>query len=100
MYDTGKEVPQDYKEAVKWYGLAAEQGDVAAQYELGMMYLFGEGVLQHFVRAHMWLNIAAANGEVDAPRQRDLVAKQMTPRQIEQAQEFARECVRKEYKGC
>ena len=27
MYDNGEGVPQDYKEAVKWYRLAAEQGD-------------------------------------------------------------------------
>ena len=27
MYDNGEGVPQDYAEAVKWYRLAAEQGD-------------------------------------------------------------------------
>ena len=27
MYDEGQGVPQDYKTAVKWYRLAAEQGD-------------------------------------------------------------------------
>ena len=27
MYDNGRGVLQDYKEAVKWYRLAAEQGD-------------------------------------------------------------------------
>jgi len=26
MYDSGRGVPQDYKTAVKWYRLAAEQG--------------------------------------------------------------------------
>ena len=31
---------------------------------------------------------------------RDLVAKEMTPAQIEKAQDLARECVRKKYKGC
>ena len=30
MYDNGLGVPQDPKEAVKWYRLAAEQGDVDA----------------------------------------------------------------------
>ena len=38
MYDNGDGVPQDYKEAVKWYRLAAEQGDASAQYNLGLMY--------------------------------------------------------------
>ena len=38
-YDRG-----DYKEAVKWYRLAAEQGDAKAQYYLGAMYDEGLGV--------------------------------------------------------
>ena len=38
MYGNGEGVPQDYKEAVKWYRLAAEQGVAAAQYNLGGMY--------------------------------------------------------------
>ena len=31
MYDNGQGVAQDYKTAVKWYTLAAEQGDAKAQ---------------------------------------------------------------------
>ena len=30
---------KDYKEAVKWYRLAAEQGDASAQYNLGVEWL-------------------------------------------------------------
>ena len=50
--------------------------------------------------AHMWYNISAANGDKDAQKNRDIVAKRMTPSQIEKAQELARQCVRKKYKGC
>ena len=46
-------VPQDYSTAVKWYSLAAEQGDADAQTNLGVMYANGEGVLQDNVYAHM-----------------------------------------------
>tara|TARA_B100000686_G_scaffold125141_1_gene132594 strand:- start:939 stop:1187 length:249 start_codon:yes stop_codon:yes gene_type:complete len=35
---------KDYKEAAKWYRLSAEQGDEAAQYNLGQMYYEGKGV--------------------------------------------------------
>ena len=28
MYETGDGVPQDYRTAVKWYGRAAEQGEL------------------------------------------------------------------------
>ena len=38
MYNEGLGVSQDYAEAVKWYGKAAEQGDANAQYNLGDKY--------------------------------------------------------------
>ena len=44
MYVKGQGVTQDYQEAVKWYRLAAEQGEVNAQSALGLMYDNGEGV--------------------------------------------------------
>ncbi len=37
-------VPQDYAEAAKWYRLAAEQNNAAAQYNLSLMYANGQGV--------------------------------------------------------
>ena len=36
MYANGEGVAQDYEEAVKWYRLAAEQGDTQAQSGLGL----------------------------------------------------------------
>ena len=100
MYRKGQGVPQDYKTAVKWYGLAAEQGLALAQNNLGFMYANGKGVLKDYVYAHMWLNIAAISGDTDAVKNRDIVAKTMTPADISAAQKLARECVRKKYKGC
>lgn len=38
MYESGEEVQQDYAEALKWYRVAAEQGDANAQFNLGFMY--------------------------------------------------------------
>ena len=49
-YTAGRGVPQDYAEALKWYRLAAEQGDSAAQFELGIAYSAGEGVEQERAR--------------------------------------------------
>ena len=100
MYDKGQGVLQDYKEAVKWYTLSAEQGHAKAQYNLGHMYDNGEGILQDFVKAHMWANISASNGNKNGAELRDMVADDMTPSQIEKAQDLARECVAKNYKGC
>jgi len=100
MYDKGLGVPQDYKTAVKWYRFAAKQGDANAQFNLGVMYGMGMGVTKDYVYALMWWNIAASSGNKDAVKNRDIVAKVMTPTQLEKAQDLARECVRKKYKGC
>jgi len=100
MYRKGDGVPQDYKTAVKWYTLAAEQGDADAQNNLGLMYALGQGVLLDYVYAHMWANISASNGYEDAIKLRDLVAQEMTSADISEAQKLARECVAKNYKGC
>ena len=100
MYHNGEGVLQNYKTAFKWYTLAAEQGHVSAQYNLGVMYFQGEGVPQDNIYAHMWFNIVASNGDEDGGKWRDAVAEQMNTRQINKAQDLARECVAKKYKGC
>ena len=48
----------------------------------------------------MWGNIAASNGHKKGGKLRDIAAKNMTRSQIAEAQDLARECVRKKYKGC
>ena len=100
MYNNGEGVIQDYKEAVRLYSLAAAQGYATAQHNLGVKYYNGEGVIQDNVYAHMWWNIAASSGDASAVKNRDIVAGKMTASDISKAQELARECVKKEYKGC
>jgi TPR repeat protein len=100
VYANGQGVAQDYKTAVKWYRLAAEQRHAFAQYNLGQMYDNGRGVPQDNVYAHMWGTLAAEQGDKRGAKFRDFVAKKMTPAQIAEAQKLARECERKDYKGC
>ena len=100
MYDTGKGVPQDYGAAMKWYRKAAEQGHAFAQYNLGFMYDTGKGVIQDNAVAHMWWNLAAAQGNKGATKNRDIVAKRMTPADLSLAQRLARECAARKYKNC
>ena len=98
----------DYETALREFKPLAEQGNAAAQNNLGGLYEIGQGVLKDYVYAHMWLSIAAISAEgMNASKYRDIVAerrdfvaKQMTPSQLEKAQDLARECVRKKYKGC
>ncbi len=46
MYEEGQGIPQDYKTAVKWYRLAAEQGYADAQFNLKNMksHLVSKGI--------------------------------------------------------
>ena len=59
MYDNGEGVPEDDREAVKWYRLAAEQGFADAQFNLGEMYRRGEGVPENAREAVKWYRLAA-----------------------------------------
>ena len=99
-HDMGKGVPQNYVEAAKWYRLAAAQGNAIAQNKLGTLYYDGKGVTQDYIRAHLWFNLGAASGSADAVKSRDAVAGRMTPQQIAEAQQIARDCQQRNYKGC
>ena len=76
IYGEGKGVAQNYKTALQWYRLAAEQGRAKAQILLGFVYSLGEGVIQDYARSHMWFDIAASSGESkQAFKSRDFVEK-------------------------
>ena len=66
MYATGRGVPQDDAEAVRWFRLAAEQGHDSAQYNLGFRYDAGEGVPQDAAEAARWFRLAAEQGHDSA----------------------------------
>jgi uncharacterized protein len=91
MYAHGRGVPQDDALAAKWYRLAADQGHARAQNNLGAMYAHGRGVPKDAVLAYRWFNLAAAQGQADAGKNRDRVAKSMTPAQIAEAQRLPQE---------
>ncbi|EQD52048.1 Sel1 repeat family, partial [mine drainage metagenome] len=66
MYDKGHGVPQDYAEALKWYRLAAKQGNADAQNNLGLMYRLGQGVPRDMAEAVRWWRLAAQQRNVNA----------------------------------
>ena len=91
MYRSGRCLPTDYSEAVKWWQKSAEHGLTWAEGLLGDMYVNGQGVLQDYVQAHMWLNIASFDGDKDASKRLAELTKLMTPDQIATLQKLARE---------
>ena len=68
LYYTGLGIPQDRRYAIYWYTKAAEQGHIQAQYFLGKLYNFGDGieVRQDFKLAVYWLTKASEQGHVQA----------------------------------
>ena len=57
---------KDEAEAVKWYRLAADQGDAGAQFNLGVFYEHGTGVAKDEAEAVKWYRLAADQGNVEA----------------------------------
>jgi len=83
----------DYETALMLWRQLAEWGYEDAQQALGFMYKNGRGVTQDYVQAHKWYNLAVSNGSDIAAKERDIVAKRMTPAQVAEAQKLAREWV-------
>ncbi|GAB7140314.1 sel1 repeat family protein [Deferribacterales bacterium RsTz2092] len=52
----------DREVAFEWYHQAAVQGHIAAQYNLGLMYRFGQGIARNDDRAIYWYTKAADKG--------------------------------------
>jgi uncharacterized protein len=51
---------------MKTYRKAGEQGNASAEYKLGEMHYFGQGVPQNDAEAMKWLRKAAEQGTADA----------------------------------
>ena len=66
MYANGEGVSKDSTKAVELFQKSAEQGNVDAQNNLGVMYYAGEGVPRDEAKAKQWFKKAAAQGNADA----------------------------------
>ena len=89
-YDMGAGVEQNYGEAAKWYRKAAEQGNAHAH---------GNGVSRDYVQAYKWFSLAAIQGDDIAKKNLAMTEKLMTPEQIAEAQQSAREFVSQKEKA-
>jgi len=70
-YRTGRRsgssvIEQDYEQALYWYRRAAEQYYAPSQFNIGLMYANGQGVLQSYEEALIWFEKAALQGHSGA----------------------------------
>jgi uncharacterized protein len=77
--------------ALRLFRLAADQGDLDAQNNLGGVYAEGLGVEPNLVRAYMWFELAAARGHEMAKSNRSFIAERMSAEQIDEAEVLAAE---------
>jgi TPR repeat protein len=66
MYEKGRGVIKDEREAVKWYRKVAAQGHGWGQYLVGRCYLYGVGVPKNKSTAKSWLEKAYKNTDDSA----------------------------------
>jgi hypothetical protein len=59
IYYTGKGVPQSYKEAVRWYEMAAEDLESYGLCNLGYCYYYGRDIDVNFKRAYECFSLSA-----------------------------------------
>ena len=99
MYALGKGLPRDYRKAAMWFRKAAEQGYADAQFDLGRLYAVGDGVDQDLVQAYILITLAAAQGHQKALKTKDFMAVQLSPQEMQQAQELLRRLLEKGQDG-
>lgn len=67
---------QDYRQAFIHLRPAAEKGSPEAQYAVGYMYYYGQGVIEDRQKAWFWITKAAQNGNQDAQRAMKILGKE------------------------
>lgn len=97
-FEDGKDAlaRKDFATAFQKFLKAAEAGHTKAQYMLGVSYSYGHGVPRDDVQAYKWFHVAAATATDQrirglAVNSRDILAQTMTPREIAQGEQLARD---------
>ncbi len=62
-YARGEGVTQSYEKAGEWYRKAADQGNIKAMNNLGILFLEGRGIQKNEAEAYKWIRMAAEKGD-------------------------------------
>lgn len=69
----------------------AVEGDVDAQYGLGLIYAEGRGTDEDLVKAFAWLTVCTAQGDDDAQTLRMVVSERMTEEEFQRSLDLSLE---------
>jgi hypothetical protein len=70
---------------------AAGRGDASSQYQLGMAYFAGEGVVKNHIEAYKWILLAQAGGHADAKKMSAQIEKTLSRQELAEGQKLATE---------
>jgi hypothetical protein len=70
---------------------AAGRGDASAQYQLGMAYFAGEGVVKNHIEAYKWILLAQVGGHADAKKMSAQIEKTLSRQELAEGQKLATE---------
>jgi hypothetical protein len=70
---------------------AAGSGDASAQFQLGMAYFAGEGVVKNHIEAYKWILLAQAGGHADAKKMSAQIEKTLSRQELAEGQKLATE---------
>jgi TPR repeat protein len=82
LFQKSQEKARDYKQAFKWYQLAAINGSRQAQHRLGTLYARGQGVKRNLVKAYAWCKVAAFQNSSRGKRKIKVLESKMEFNQI------------------
>ena len=85
------DISPNVRESMRWFILAARQGDAHAQYYLGRAYSSGEGVPKDIESAYAWLARSAAQGHKKAAEWQAVVMKEISLEQIDEGNRLVQE---------
>ncbi len=91
LYHKGEQTFRNYKEAFKWYQLAAINGSRQAQHRLGTLYARGQGVSHNLVKAYAWCKVAAFQNSGRGKRKLKCLEAKMRLDQIREGRWLAQE---------
>lgn len=85
--DADLEIAVDVKKAVRWFRMAAENGDAQAQNYMGIAYYQGKSVTKSVTDAKYWWQKSADQGNVDAQKNlKDLAGVEKAEREKREAE--------------
>jgi hypothetical protein len=76
--DAKDQIPQDEKQAFRWFSSSAEAGNLAAQSKLGFLYWSGRGAPKDLNKAYFWTVLARARGDEGSRDLATVLASGMT----------------------